>query len=132
MSQFKKYLEIVNEARTPEERTEYKKQQRESGSGYTYTTTPAGVRAWVQPRDHEPQDIANDIKYYLDMDYSPSVGDEIVHILKNNEKWLWMLEKNTKLKQKMSKFFGHTVIKLKDFIEKYDKGEIRNKKSHSH
>ena len=70
------------------------------------------------------------------MDYSPTVAGEIVSILKavqkENDFVFSQLEKNTRLKQEMSKFFEYTIIKLKDLIEKYDKGEIGNKNLHSH
>ena len=136
MSQFKKYLEIIQEVRTPEEREEYKNEKRKKGTGYTWTPSVAGGRTWYLPQNPEPSDIANTIREYLNMDYSPTVAGEIVSILdevqNKNDFVFSQLEKNTRLKQEISKFFGYTIIKLKDLIEKYDKGEIGNKNLHSH
>ena len=136
MSQFKKYLQVIQEVRTPEERKEYKNKKREKGTGYTWRPSVAGGRTWYLPQNPEPSDIANTIREYLNMDYSPTVAGEIVSILKavqkENDFVFSQLEKNTRLKQEMSKFFEYTIIKLKDLIEKYDKGEIGNKNLHSH
>ena len=131
MSQFKKYLEIVQES-TPEERKKYKDEKRKEGTGYTWTPSIAGGRNWYLPKNPQPSDIANTIREYLDTDYSKNTADIIVDILKNSDIFLHQLEKNTRLKKEMSDFFGVRIVKFKDFIKKYDAGEIKTQDIHIH